>query len=297
MSPAIRRAALLVVLAAALPATALGQHGGGHAPSPPGASDGAEVVMQHATFAPMHVSVLVGERVRWTNGSGRSHTVTSSQGGLFDSGRVGVDGRFSHAFAARGSFGYVCVLHPGMTGTVDVTTLLLRPVSTVVRGEPLGLGGRGTPGGGAVTIQRDGGAGAGFATVVTVPRKMDGSFYAPLTADTTATFRAVSGADVSAPVRVEVAERRTLTVSTTRGDKRRVVRVRVRPSAPGSVVHLQRHLRERFGWWTVARRTLNSTGRARFTLRRGTKGAIRMQLTKPDGETPVAVSRTVRLRG
>jgi plastocyanin len=292
MSVRMRRAALLSVAAVALPATALAQHGDGHEPSAGGG--GTAVVMQHSTFAPMHASVLVGERVEWTNGSGRSHTVISSSG-LFRSGRIGVDGRFSHTFATRGSFAYVCDLHPGMTGSVDVAGLLLRPAGPVVRGDPLGLGGRGKPGGPAVTIQRD--SGAGFAPLVTVPRAMDGSFYAALASDETATFRAVSGGDVSAPVRIEVAEKRTLNVSTLRGRKRRIVGVRVRPAPRGGVVHLQRHLLERFGWWTVARRRLNSTGRARFALRRSTKGAIRVMLTRPDGETPVAVSRTLRLRG
>jgi plastocyanin len=291
MSPTRRRALLLVTLAGTLPATARAQPGDGHAPAP---APGADVVMQQSTFAPAHTTVLVGDHVLWRNASPRSHTVTA-QNGLFDSGRVGVDGVWGHTFTSRGSFGYVCVLHPGMNGSVEVATLLLRPAGPVVRGEPLGLGGRGLPGGGAVTIQRD--SGAGFASLLTVPRAADGSFYAPLRPERTATFRAVSGADASAPVRVEVAERRTVAVATTRGHTRRIIRVRVRPAAAGSVVHLQRNLRERFGWWTVTRHTLSGSGGARFVLRRPSRGRYRVMLTERDGETPVAVSRTLRLRG
>lgn len=294
MSAAVRRSLLLVTLAAALPATALAQHGDGHAPPPAGGGSGATVVMEHAAFAPMHVSVLVGERVEWVNGSGRSHTVVSASAG-FDSGRVGVDRSWGHTFPARGTFSYVCTLHRGMTGTVDVAGLLLRPLGAVVRGEPLGLGGRGLPGGGPVTIERQ--SGAGFAPVSTVPRAADGSFHAPLASDSSATFRAVSGGEVSAPVHVEVVERRSLALSTKRGKERRIIGVRVRPGARGATVKLQRYLRERFGWWTVSRRTLNAAGRARFSIRRSAKGRVRVVLTKPDGETPLAVSRTMRVRG
>lgn len=292
MSAGLRRALLLVVLSAALPAAALAQH---MEDAPPASGNGADVVIRHSAFDPQRVTVLVGERVGWLNGSARAHTVTSTDG-LFDSDHVRPGGRFSYTFHSTGSVGYFCRIHPFMTGTIDVATLLLRSVAgPLVRGEPLALGGRGKPGDGPVTIEQD--LGAGFASLVTVPRAIDGSFGAQLTADQTATFRAVSGGDLSAPVHVEVAAARTVTVSTTRARKRRIVRVVVTPALAGSSVHLQRNLRERFGWWTVARRSLSARGRASFSLRRGTKGRVRVLLTKPDGETPVAVSRTLRLRG
>ncbi|MDQ3678662.1 MAG: hypothetical protein M3401_17995 [Actinomycetota bacterium] len=291
MSGAIRRALLLVVLTAALPAAALAQHMTG---APPASGNGADVVVQHSAVDPRRVTVLVGERVGWLNASVRTHTVTS-QDGLFDSDRLGPARRFSYTFNSTGSFSYFCRIHPFITGTVNVASLLLHPAGRLHRGEPLALRGRGKPGGGPVTIEQD--VGAGFAPLVTVPRAMDGSFGAQLTADQATTFRAVSGGDVSAPVRVEVAAARTVAVSTKRGSKRRIVSVTVKPPLPGSVVHLQRRLRERFGWWTVARHSLSNKGRARFSLRRASKGRYRAMLTKPDGETPAAVSRTLRLRG
>ncbi|MGH2917901.1 MAG: hypothetical protein ACRDLS_04775 [Solirubrobacteraceae bacterium] len=291
MSGAIRRALLLVALAAALPAAALAQHMEG---APHASENAADVVIGQAAVDPAHVSVLVGERVGWRNGSIRTHTVTSKDG-LFDSDRIGPGRRYSHAFSSAGSFGYFCRIHPFIRGTVDVATLLLHPVDAVVRGEPLTLDGRGKAGSGPVGIERD--VGAGFAPFVTVPRAPDGSFATQLTAERTATFRAVSGGDVSAPVRVEVLAARTVTVSTKRGRKRRAVRVVVSPVPAGGTVHLQRHLRERFGWWTIARRTLSATGRASFSLRRRATGRYRVLLTKPDGETPVTASRTLRLRG
>ncbi len=292
MSVLLRRTLLLAGLAAALPATALAQHMDGETPA--AGHGAADVSIGHTAVDPVHADALVGETVGWRNASIRTHTVTSSTG-LFDSGNLGPGRRYSRVFATTGTFAYYCRIHPFIKGDVNIARLLLHPVDPVVRGEPLDLQGRAMPASGAVTIQRD--LGAGFQPLVTVPQAMDGSFAAHLVAERTATFRAVSGMDASAAVHVEVALARTVSVSTMRTRKRRLVRSVVAPAPIGGTVHLQRYLRERFGWWTISRRALNDQGRARFSLRRRARGRYRVMLTKPDGETPVTVSRTVRLRG
>jgi hypothetical protein len=64
---------------------------------------------------------------------------------------------------------------------------------------------------------------------------------------------------------------------------------------PGARVMVQGFLRERFGWWPLARGRLDSKARARFALRRKSARRLRAVLTKPDGWTPLAVSNVVRL--
>jgi hypothetical protein len=73
------------------------------------------------------------------------------------------------------------------------------------------------------------------------------------------------------------------------------VRVRAVPGDPGAIVALQLQLRERFGWWTVARRRLDKHSRATFKAPLGARA--RVVLTLPDGWTPVVTSAALRLPG
>ncbi|HEV2787488.1 MAG TPA: hypothetical protein VGV67_13910, partial [Solirubrobacteraceae bacterium] len=155
--------------------------------------------------------------------------------------------------------------------------------------------GRTGPGAGPVAIERE--FDGGFAAVAGVARAADGSFSARLAADETATYRAAADGFASAPVRVEVAPARTLRVTTARVRRRQLVRVAVDPALPGGGVHLQRHLKERFGWWTIRRAHLAHGRHATIALPRGSRARVRIVLTKPDGETRVAVSRVLRLPG
>ena len=51
------------------------------------------------------------------------------------------------------------------------------------------------------------------------------------------------------------------------GRARRSIDVRASPASPGTRVVLQLRLRERFGWWPVARARLDRRSRAQFTVR------------------------------
>jgi len=290
MSPRARVAITLAAIAAAAPEAVPAQH----PDDTPLAAQGPAQVSIHATEVdPRRISVLVGDAVQWRNVSTREHTITSRDG-LFGSDRIGPIRTFTHTFTATGSFAYYCRIHPSITGAVDVSRVLLRAAAgPLVSGDEVTLTGRTAAGGGPITIERD--PGGGFAAVATASPAADGTFSARLTADMTADYRAVAGGDVSAPVRVEVAKARTLTVVAVRGRRPRV-RVVVAPALPGGSVLLQRFVKERFGWWTVRRARLVDGGRATFTLRPGARGPLRIVLTKPDGETTVTVSRIVRLR-
>lgn len=71
------------------------------------------------------------------------------------------------------------------------------------------------------------------------------------------------------------------------------------PARPGTTVVLQTWLKERFGWWPIARRRLDRSSQARFTFRRRSRGRrLRVVATEPHGVTPRGgVSNVVRIRG
>jgi plastocyanin len=73
-------------------------------------------------FLPSAVEVAPGERVVWDFAGSRTHTATDATGlSLFDSGLVAPGGpSFAYAFAAAGTYRYVCTLHETMRGRVWV---------------------------------------------------------------------------------------------------------------------------------------------------------------------------------
>ncbi len=88
----------------------------------PGGSTGPganEVFIQGLAFVPASINVAAGTTITWTNKDGIAHTVTSSTN-LFNSGSLGPGKSFTFTFAAAGSFGYYCAIHPTMTATVTV---------------------------------------------------------------------------------------------------------------------------------------------------------------------------------
>ena len=105
---------------------------------PAGSSAGAsspEVIIQFAAFSPSQLDVLVGETATWTNGSQRTHTVTSDAG-LFASGDLPGGSHFSFQFSDVGPYRYHCSIHPTMVGEVvrfpPCTWPLIAKVDTVV---------------------------------------------------------------------------------------------------------------------------------------------------------------------
>jgi plastocyanin len=288
----VRRAALAlaaVVLAfgsAVVPAHS--QHGGGE----PGAQ-AARVSIGFGSVAPAHLDVLAGDSVTWVNDSVRPHTATADDGS-FDSGRMIPTGRFTHAFMVPGEVPYHCVLHPFIRGVVSAHRVLLNaPDQPAASDRPFPLTGRAALAPGtAVSIQAD--RGAGFTPVAATTLKADGTFVAPVIPGTTSTYRAVAGDATSAAVTLIVLDRR-VAIRARRTQHRTLVRASVLPASAGAHVVLQLYLRERFGWWPVQRGRLNKASVASFSLRPGRRVAARVVLTLPDGATPLAVSRTVRL--
>lgn len=75
------------------------------------------ITMSDFAFSPRVDTVAVGGTVTWVNNGPSPHTSTSAAGG-WDSGIVADEGSFPQVFATAGSFGYICSLHPQMTGTI-----------------------------------------------------------------------------------------------------------------------------------------------------------------------------------
>ena len=78
-----------------------------------------EVQIESYTFKPMVLNIAVGTKVTWVNHDLVPHDVTSKEAG-FKSDLLAQDESFSYTFTKSGTYPYVCVTHPKMTGTVVV---------------------------------------------------------------------------------------------------------------------------------------------------------------------------------
>jgi plastocyanin len=114
----------LVALAAvglfALAAVGFAQAGGPTVDVPAAEPGGTEVAIAEFAFGPSELTVSVGDTVTWTNLDSAAHTATVSGGGPIDSGNLEQDDTYDHTFEEGGSFSYICVYHPFMTGTITV---------------------------------------------------------------------------------------------------------------------------------------------------------------------------------
>ncbi len=76
-------------------------------------------------YLPYEVSVAVGATVTWSNDDSAAHTVTSgtpSEGndGIFDSSLFMSATTFEFTFDKAGKYDYFCMVHPWMTGIINV---------------------------------------------------------------------------------------------------------------------------------------------------------------------------------
>lgn len=91
---------------------------------PPGSSTpGCEE--DNSCYVPFIVTINVGDTVVWSNDDSAAHTVTSgspSNGpdGLFDSSIFMSATTFEHTFTESGTFDYFCMVHPWMSGQIQV---------------------------------------------------------------------------------------------------------------------------------------------------------------------------------
>ena len=123
-----------------------------------------------------------------------------------------------------------------------------------------------------------------------------GTVHATVVASETAVYRAVFAGGASNELRIEVTDAPDLAAKVRRGGRgTSVVTASANPSTPGARVVLQLKLRERFGWWPVARARLDKSSRARFTVRRHAGAPARVVLVGPDWATSLNESRVLKL--
>ncbi len=78
-----------------------------------------EVVIDAMRYAPETLEVKAGDTVVWTNKDPFPHTVTA-RNHAFDSGEIAADGSWKLKATRKGTFTYVCTLHPTMKATLIV---------------------------------------------------------------------------------------------------------------------------------------------------------------------------------
>ena len=75
-------------------------------------------------YIPSYYLAKIDETVYWINEDSAFHSVTSGQqenpDGLFDSGHIAPDEKFSYTFTEPGVYSYYCTLHPWMNGMIKV---------------------------------------------------------------------------------------------------------------------------------------------------------------------------------
>ncbi len=76
-------------------------------------------------YLPGEITVTIGQTVTWSNDDSAAHTVTSGSvdaglTGVFDSGLFMSGTTFEFTFDKAGTYDYFCMVHPWMTGIVNV---------------------------------------------------------------------------------------------------------------------------------------------------------------------------------
>jgi hypothetical protein len=245
----------------------------------------AAVSIGYGDYTPKTLPVVAGETVRWTQDSVRKHTVTARDAS-FDSGSLSTGETYERTFAAVGDYPYYCRLHAGISGEIDVRTVVLdEQRDAATKGRPFPLTGRAAADVRQVTVEGDDGS----ATTATVTD--DGTFTANVTPGETTTYRAAD----STPVTLRVLDRAVTTHVRARPGRRWSVTAVVAPASAGAKVVLQLRLRDRFGWWPVATGRLGVDSATTLRTARASRAPARVVLTLDDGATPLAVSRTFHL--
>jgi plastocyanin len=82
------------------------------APSEPGV-----VIVDDNVFKPKTITVAPGDTVTWRFEGASAHNVSFEDD---EASELMKDGEYERTFDEAGSFDYVCTVHPGMSGSVDV---------------------------------------------------------------------------------------------------------------------------------------------------------------------------------
>lgn len=126
MTGPMRRLVLLLALLA-IGAAACGEDDGGDGSGTAGASSGecpsgaVVIKMVDIKFDPEDATAAAGDEVCWTNEDAIDHNAVAESGADFESELFGKGETFTATVDAPGTVQYVCTIHPGMTGTIEVS--------------------------------------------------------------------------------------------------------------------------------------------------------------------------------
>jgi amicyanin len=81
------------------------------------------VKIDNFTFGPQRVTVKAGTTVTWINQDDIPHAIAAT-GKAFRSKVLDTDDKYSFTFTTAGVYEYFCSLHPHMTGTIVVETIV-----------------------------------------------------------------------------------------------------------------------------------------------------------------------------
>jgi plastocyanin len=99
-----------------------GDDGGGGGASAEGCPEGAVIIrMVDIQFDPKEATAGVGQEVCWPNEDEIDHNAVAESGATFKSELYGKDETFTATVSEPGTVEYVCTIHPGMVGTIEVT--------------------------------------------------------------------------------------------------------------------------------------------------------------------------------
>src|SRR5437868_6998928 len=87
--------------------------------APPAEAATSNVTIADYNYDPATINISVGDTVHWTNSGKEAHTVTS-EGGVWDSGKIEAGASFDLVFSTAGTYNYYCTIHPRMRGRVVV---------------------------------------------------------------------------------------------------------------------------------------------------------------------------------
>lgn len=79
-----------------------------------------DIVIENFAFSPAELTMMAGDRVRFTNADGAPHTATADNGS-FDTGRLSRGQAVEMQFTTPGTYSYFCAIHPRMKGVIIVT--------------------------------------------------------------------------------------------------------------------------------------------------------------------------------
>jgi plastocyanin len=78
------------------------------------------VVINHFKYQPERLTIHEGDTVEWTNLDIVPHTATAVNRKPFDSGRIAKGASWRFTFTRKGTYEYLCTLHPNMKGKLVV---------------------------------------------------------------------------------------------------------------------------------------------------------------------------------